>query len=68
VKLSDEQIAAFHAQHAAWVRAQRAALLLGTLLEAAEIELHIDTPPGQHFDIWGDGELKPNADCKPVPK
>lgn len=66
-KLTDEEIAAFRAQHTEATRSNRIAQLEQLRLEASALEMHVDAPPGQVFDVWGDGALKAPADCTPPP-
>lgn len=67
MKLEQEQIDRYRELTAAFTRAARAAQLAKLQLEAFETEIHLDTPAGQRFDVWGDGELKPDKECLAPP-
>lgn len=67
MKLTDEQIAEFRAEHAEVTRLERVVAVARMRLQTKEVELHINCPAGEAFDIWGDGESKAPEDCKPPP-
>lgn len=74
MKLTEEQYQGYARRHAAWVRQQRLEAVQSSRRAVAEHELnayvneiHLDAPPGFAFDVWGDRELKPIAECAKPP-
>lgn len=66
---SDEQVAEYKRLYHEHVRHSRLAQVFAMRCDAYATELldEYNVPPGEEFDLWGDGEAKPGDKCKKPP-